>query len=202
MGQFILACSGEAFIADLGSGEYTAGYFGAERYTYACNSSLGHSVPIINGCLQEAGQAYKAVVQNVELTEEADVFELDIAGAYTVPHLRQLVRRFVWHKSEKPVLELVDTYAFTAEPQSIVERFVTRTEPLQESAGTIVVPGSNGQSLRIHYDQDAIHPVIVPSVYSDHFGVPTPWYAIDFSVKQPAETTVVSVRFEYIHESI
>ncbi|GJM76376.1 hypothetical protein HMSSN036_85920 [Paenibacillus macerans] len=62
LGHFILIAGRDTFAADLGSGEYTADYFGAGRYRYDCNGSQGHSVPIINGRHQAEGERHAAVV--------------------------------------------------------------------------------------------------------------------------------------------
>ncbi|MDF2837735.1 MAG: hypothetical protein K0Q63_3375, partial [Paenibacillus sp.] len=61
-GQFLLHADGEAYLADLGRGLYTKSYFGPERYTYWCNGSQGHSVPIVNGDYQAEGADRKAIV--------------------------------------------------------------------------------------------------------------------------------------------
>lgn len=60
VGSFLYLAGGEQLICDLGAGEYTAEYFGEGRYNILCNSSEGHSVPIINGGFQQAGAQYQA----------------------------------------------------------------------------------------------------------------------------------------------
>ena len=59
IGSFIYALGDHPLLTDLGAGEYTAQYFRDEtRYDYICCSSLGHNVPVINGCGQKAGREY------------------------------------------------------------------------------------------------------------------------------------------------
>src|SRR5699024_2563227 len=70
IGHFILQRNGEVFLKDLGSGLYNDAYFGKERYSFLCNGSQGHSVPIVNGQLQEAGRSKKASIHNVNLGDE------------------------------------------------------------------------------------------------------------------------------------
>ena len=60
VGSFLYLAEGEQVLCDLGAGEYTAEYFGAGRYGILCNSSEGHSVPIINGEFQQAGVQHRA----------------------------------------------------------------------------------------------------------------------------------------------
>ncbi|KAI7250671.1 hypothetical protein KC345_g11638, partial [Hortaea werneckii] len=110
LGHFILSGWGEVYATDLGSGEYTADYFGAGRYRYDCNGSQGHSVPIIDGRYQEAGRGFSSTVLYASAAAEKDELTLEMTQAYTVTGLQSLVRSLVWHKEERPRLELTDTY--------------------------------------------------------------------------------------------
>lgn len=56
IGSFIIADTSGQLIADIGCGEYTKDYFSDKRYDYLCNSSFGHSVPIVDGKPQKAGK--------------------------------------------------------------------------------------------------------------------------------------------------
>ncbi|MFP4974768.1 hypothetical protein ACE6ED_05125 [Paenibacillus sp. CN-4] len=67
VGHFILVRGGEAFLTDLGSGEYTSSYFGEKRYTFDCNGAQGHSLPIIDGMLQAEGAESAAVLLAAEV---------------------------------------------------------------------------------------------------------------------------------------
>ena len=60
VGSFLYYIGDEEIISDLGAGEYTKKYFGPERYEILCNSSRGHSVPVIEGKYQCAGREYGA----------------------------------------------------------------------------------------------------------------------------------------------
>ncbi|MCR4618183.1 MAG: heparinase II/III-family protein [Lachnospiraceae bacterium] len=60
VGSYILVLNGELICADLGRGEYCADYFGEKRYDFLCTSSLGHSVPAINGKGQNTGALCRA----------------------------------------------------------------------------------------------------------------------------------------------
>ena len=48
VGSIIVHVNGESVIAEIGRGRYTKDYFGPERYDHLANSSLGHSVPVVN----------------------------------------------------------------------------------------------------------------------------------------------------------
>lgn len=209
LGQFILYGAGHTFLADLGSGRYTREYFRPEtRYGILCNGSQGHSVPIVNGRFQEPGADYRAVVLEASLTDEADRFTLDLAGAYACPSLQRLERTFTWRKSERPELVLEDAYRFSAPPESVVERFITYDAPRLDEAGEGVVTlrgaGSQGNfnlqssdhpQLRIQFDPAAVRPVVTELVHVDHHGAEVPVYALDFSALAPGSDW--SVRFVF-----
>lgn len=60
VGSFIYLADEEFMVTDLGAGEYTKEYFWEGRYDILCNSSLGHSVPLIGGQKQRCGAEYGA----------------------------------------------------------------------------------------------------------------------------------------------
>ena len=67
-----LADDDPAFAADLGSGEYTAQYFGEGRYDYDCTGGQGHSIPLIGGRCQNPGAESAAVVLETYTGEDED----------------------------------------------------------------------------------------------------------------------------------
>jgi hypothetical protein len=202
VGQFILTAGGEAFLADLGCGEYTDRYFGPERYSYDCNGSQGHSVPIIDGQVQAAGAESAARGVQMSLGDDEDRFRLDLAPAYRLPQLSSLVRTFTWRKTETPLLVLEDSFEFASAPASIVERFVTQLEPRLEESGdalTIAAEGRRG-GLVIRYDAADVRPSISRHTFRDHFGRNAEWYAVDFTVLQPQAKHRVELNFQFVGE--
>jgi len=54
LGNFMFNYNGNNIFVDIGSQEYVKEYFRNEtRYGFLLASSLGHSVPVINGCTQK-----------------------------------------------------------------------------------------------------------------------------------------------------
>lgn len=91
IGSFLYLAAGEQFICDLGAGEYTGAYFGSERYEILCNSSEGHSVPIVNGDFQKEGKSYRTSVFEADGKGRT---KLEFAGAYGEDGvLHTLIRR-------------------------------------------------------------------------------------------------------------
>ncbi|QHW33984.1 hypothetical protein GZH47_26450 [Paenibacillus rhizovicinus] len=197
IGQFILTGDGEVFVCDLGSGEYTADYFGAGRYGYDCNGSQGHSVPVVDGKHQIAGRANAARDVTVSIGEKQDELMFDMADAYGLPQLESLQRRFVWRKSELPSLTLEDVYRFSSVPGAIVERIVSRIKPDLTLAGIVTLQSEEGRRLAIRYDAEQLRPSAENHTLADHFGRETDWHAIDFQVLAPRLEQRVQLTFQF-----
>ncbi len=113
LGHFILHANGNNLLIDLGHGLYTKDYFREGRYDILNNSSAGHSVPIINGVHQAAGEAYKAVwLEQSELPNgssgsngsngsNGSKLSLDLTDAYSESAgIHRYTRAFQWTCSE------------------------------------------------------------------------------------------------------
>jgi hypothetical protein len=195
VGHFIMHAQGDTFLADLGCGMYTQGYFGADRYSYLCNGSQGHSVPMINGRLQQEGTAHRAQVLGITVERDVERLQLDLTAAYGEDQLLQLIRSFTWYKTDQPVLLLEDTYQFAGIPDSIVERFITFMEP-DLTGDRLAIPGKE-QRLTIGYDHKALQPHVQKLAFTDHFGVVKDVYAIDFKLVRPASECKVQLCFQF-----
>ena len=131
IGSFIIADNVGQLLCDLGAGEYTKDYFNDKtRYNYLCNSSLGHSAPVIDGKGQFAGKGYfcdefkcggnrarvsfgNAYGENVKAAREVKLYDYKIV--------------------------LRDTFRFTDEkPHNVTERFVTAIEPTLTDDGILI----------------------------------------------------------------
>lgn len=201
VGNFILHVNGETLLTDLGMGEYTAQYFGAERYDILCNGSQGHSVPIIDGKYQKAGHEHGARIINVVNTEEKDVFELDIAAAYEHERLKSLIRSFTFERTPVVRLLLTDSYTFTQKPDAIIERFITKYKPDIETEGIVVIKG-NHAGVKMHYDSERLKCSISKVNFMSHRSVEEPVYLIDLSCQAAALEKYVCVRAVFDVEKI
>lgn len=198
LGQFILTGRGEVYAADLGSGEYTAGYFGDGRYEYDCNGSQGHSVPVINGRYQQAGREFSAAVLHAATGGAADKLTLDLTAAYEAEGLQSLIRTLVWHKEELPRLELIDKYSYAGVPESWTERFITWRKPEELSPGTVLLPGQESGGVKVTYDPAAVGLQINEHVYRDHFGQDQVWHSLDFQAVRPGSEGSYAFTFQFI----
>ena len=188
IGSFLYHIDGISFLDDLGGGEYTRDYFTDGRYTYFCNRSEGHSLPIINGQGQQAGRSYAGEVLRVE-TNGTDAFELELAGAYGLPGLDSLRRAFVFQKDAPFALTLTDTYQFTQRPQRIVERFICKAfaEVDLSKPGRAVI-AYEGQMVYLDYDPQKWQPTVWQEAFSNHAAQREDIPVIDFMSQDPGDT--------------
>ena len=178
IGSFTIFKGKENPLCDLGVGFYSQQYFHADtRYGFLCNSSAGHSVPIINGTLQKEGKAFCGSI----LSQDETHFAVDIAAAYPLPELKTLVRRI---EIGKRAITIRDTYSFSKQPDSIIERFITQLKPVQ-SGNTIQL----GQSV-LRFGDDVSY-TVSRDIHTYHDGTTSTVYLMDFTLKNPSGTTTV-----------
>jgi hypothetical protein len=195
IGHFILEGNSEVFFKDLGSGLYSKDYFSEKRYSFFCNGSQGHSVPIVNHQFQKAGAAKSADILHVSIGEEVDIFEMDIANAYEVESLQGLRRRFTWAKTNKPKLILEDVYSFAEQPDSIVERFITPVVVITKTDDGVILEGKN--KVRISYDTRKLKLETSMIPFINHFGKSENNLALDFIVLHPDRECTVELAFQF-----
>lgn len=175
IGSFVLLKNDELFLTDLGSGLYTRDYFSEGRYAIFCNSSLSHSVPIINGKEQLAGNQFKAC--NTKYDKSNNIIEMDISLAYNIEELSSLTRKI--SISHKTIL-LEDKIDFTGEELHITERFITKIQPIIKRDKVILYGIDN--FLTIQLSDLMISPDIKEFKHINHKGSTETVYAIDYDL--------------------
>ena len=186
VGSFHIFKNGKMTLADIGCGEYDRDYFGSLRYTYFCNTSASHNLPIINGTYQLPGRDHAA--KDVTLNESG--LKCDIAEAYGDPTLKSLVRDMSFN-AENGKLILTDSYEFTEAPSSVVERFVSFDEPKLET-GKILFGKDEISTLT--YDVNLLSASQSTEVYKNHSGILTTVYIVDLTVKKPAKKFALNIK--------
>ena len=175
IGTFMITTPEEIVLCDTGSGEYTRQYFDNRyRYDFLVNSSRGHSLPIINGSYQSFGTPKAVVLEHTD-----DTFEVNITSSYKDPTLKSLCRRYECYDGK---ITLTDSFEFSMKPESVVERFVSFTEPKKENGNIFV-----GKNTQILFDEKAFDSSISSEVYSGHGGSTAKLFFIDFKHKDPSE---------------
>ncbi len=172
VGSFLLAADCGQLLCDFGCGEYSRDYFDPQtRYTFLCNSSLGHSLPVINGKAQAAGCQYQGKI----LSHGNGSFRMDIAKAYDDPNIKHLERTL---SLKDNVFELYDHFAFNTKGNTVCERFVTMFKP-----------DWDGKTLKIHghtleFDK-SLTPMLSSEKLLDHYAAETTLYMVDFESVDP-----------------
>ncbi len=196
LGHFILHVGGESLLADLGAGMYTREYFGPQRYEQIHNSSLGHSVPVINGQPQGAGRDFHATVLEHEVQHDQLVFALDLTEAYDVATLRHFTRRFQWRSptDDAAQLEITDSFAFSEQPTSLEEGFISLHRPDMNS-GSVTWRGEHGAAT-LHYDAEQFSAAVEMIDSKDHDGQPITIYCTRLQAKQPQQEEQFTLTFD------
>lgn len=178
VGSFLISKNEKTTFTDPGGGEYTRQYFSAERYDLLACSSRGHSVPIINGENQVTGDTRATV-----FTEQEDEYAFSMEQAYEVKALEKLTRRF---KCLSDRVEITDSYRFSEEPTSVVERFVSLKEITLTEGGA-----KCGDSL-LTYDPEVVTATLTSEPLKRKT-VTLEVYMLDLTVKDPKTELEVKV---------
>lgn len=198
IGHFILQANKKILLRDLGSGLYTKDYFNENRYTYLCNSSKGHSVPIINHFYQEEGKDSYARLVNAYSDKKSDLFELDLTNAYRDSSLLNISRKFTWIKTEFPKLIMEDTFMFSVEPKSIIERFILPNVSVARCDDRISVKGES--CINIYFDSNDYEVSIQRDSFVNHFNKREDVLLLDLSLKKLSRNFRVYLEFEFSSE--
>jgi len=188
LGHFILHADGNNLLIDLGHGLYTKEYFGEGRYDVLNNSSAGHSVPVINGAYQAAGESYAAVwLQQTELPNGSE-FSLDLTGAYPASAgITRYTRGFQWTCSESEChLRLEDRFLFhhsSLAVHRIEERFISQLQPVL-SGGTVLWQCA-GTALTLQYNEQQFTATTQRIQHRDHADEPITVYITSLITENP-----------------
>ncbi|MDO5396416.1 MAG: heparinase II/III family protein [bacterium] len=173
VGSFILADKFGQVLCDIGCGEYTADYFDeSKRYGYLCNSSFGHSVPIIDGNGQLPGSERRCT----EFNCSDNYVELHFGNAYDS---EVDIKRELYLFRDR--LALSDSFLFSdGSRHSITERFISRIRPklkdgvIQIGSFRTNIPGSiSSQTIKGHGGEDI-------TVYFIDFEVKNSSFKVEF----------------------
>lgn len=151
VGSFVYACAGAVPVIDPGAEAYDRDTFGPRRYESAINSSLGHSVPRVDGHLQSAGPAARAQVLAACSDEAQEELGLDLTAAYPAGALRQLRRTF--HFDRRSARLTVRDAACFDRPAAFESAVITLEPCAPDGAGGLIL-GSGPQAVRLRAEAD------------------------------------------------
>lgn len=178
VGNFIVYKNGVEIIADLGSGEYDKAYFrGETRYKLVHCGSHGHSVPLVNGITQKEGLKFAA--KDVEIGEGG--IKMDIAPAYGDEDIHSIIREFSFDAANGRVT-ICDSFKLAEKPDSVIERFISRIQPILKDDGTVVI-GNEKASMTLKITEGTSSVSVYHTVEKDHGGKEFKVWYVDHAVK-------------------
>lgn len=156
VGHLIVHVQGESLLADIGRGRYTAAYFGSQRYEQLVNSALGHSVPVVNGQLQQAGSAYAATLLAHQTTDQQDMLHLELKELYPLATGLTTLQRRVTLQRQPPDgwVELVDQAQFAEQPGWLESALITLAA-VELTGEAVLIQGQRG-ALRITFAPEQV----------------------------------------------
>lgn len=163
VGSFVVTAEGGQIVAELGQPMYDRDYFSAKRYENLAASSLGHSVPIVNGAGQCAGKKYGGALS-------ADGLRVEFAGAYK--NCKKLVRTFKLREKSVRVSD-----EFSAD-DVLTERFVCLSPAAVEK-----ISSEEGLVPRVTEETYFTHGGAPAPVWLVDFDIPKGRSAAAFTVK-------------------
>lgn len=152
IGTYIVYADGDPLLVDVGPEAYSGKSFTNERYTLWTTRSVYHNAPLINGCEQAPGKAYRSTDEIAVTGKRFGSFTIDIAKAYPAEaEVKRWTRRCVLWRKEKRISfeENYELGSYKAPSEIVV---MTCAKPEVTRAGEITLP-FNGKVYRLSYDK-------------------------------------------------
>ena len=152
VGSYAVALGRETLAGDMGGPfSYPGDYFDAGAYKYKIKNSYGHPLPVVDGHLQQAGQAARGKILRAALGETADTCLLDLTAAYPPSAaLRRLTRRFVYDRSAQGSFAVEDR--FTAAAPIAFETALTTRAAWKALGPNLLELTAGGETLRVRIE--------------------------------------------------
>jgi hypothetical protein len=155
-GSVVVHYQGESFVTDLGKppGGYTEGYFDEDRYSrYLLVRSLGHSIPVVDGTEQAAGEEYAADVVDRTVGTDREQFVLELAGCYPIDSLKSLRRTITLQRGSPGQVSVQDAVNFSDQKKHTAASVVVSYSPIRCSEESAMIDGDGGR-VRLVPDPD------------------------------------------------
>lgn len=150
VGNFILYLNGKPLFFDLGTEEYTAKTFSADRFSLWYLQSGYHNCPVVNGIDQHDGKEFAASRAECSLTEDAASLALEISPAYPAKAgLAEWDRSFTLDRKAGTVA-ILDEWKLGA-PGSCAYHFMLACKPEMAGDGRLAF-SCGGETAYLDYD--------------------------------------------------
>ena len=124
IGAYAIGLDGEQPTGAAGATAYSAKTFSSARRTIRAINSWGHPVPLVDGQIQRDATKVHVRVLSTDLGEDADRIEIDLAPAYDVAGVQNLVRRLEHRRVGAESVVIEDRFAFDT-PRSFETAIIT-----------------------------------------------------------------------------
>ena len=198
IGSFIYHIDGDTLLADFGRASYSKAYSRPEtRYSFICNCSRGHSVPIVDGCYQMPGREHECTRFTLDYVNETYNITIDIKNAYDLPHLKSLVRNISFANDGSL---LVSDTCTADKPIAFKSRFVSYF-PIKMEEGKVLISGEK-VTVQLEYDMNKADVSFSEDSMQAHEdgdanGI-IPVYMVDFSAKHESINHEITVKISKV----
>ena len=137
-------------LIDPGREIYKRRTFSKDRYQSDVINSFGHSVPRIDGKLQQTGRSAVAKVVLTDFSDDEDRLVLDLDTAYPVEGLTKLRRTFVFSRAGRGSLSVTDQVEL--EQAKTFETALVTFSQWQRAAPNRLTIGSGDKAVSVEID--------------------------------------------------
>lgn len=204
IGNFVIYYQNQPVVIDLGRDTYTSQSFSNRRFELMNCRSAYHNVPIINGCEQKDGKAYRAIDAEHNSGDavqqgQSSSLALDIAKAYPERvHVNYWKRSLALNRMQDRV-EVTEQYSLDSLTDNQLV-LMTYGQPRLQGDGSILLQEGK---VRLTYDSQALAPSIEKVQMEDGI-MKTQWnnqvYRILLRMKQQASKGKLRYEFEKVKE--
>ncbi|MEI6603151.1 MAG: heparinase II/III family protein [Clostridia bacterium] len=153
VGNLIVYYNGIPILIDPGVEMYTAKTFSAHRYEIWTMQSSFHSLPEVNGRMQQNGLAYRASNVSYQSSQNKVTFSLDIAGSYPKEAgLLHWQRSFELKRQVDTEIIIREAFELTAATDQIVLNYMTLLDFEETIPGAITFALDDATSILFNYD--------------------------------------------------
>lgn len=152
VGNYMIFYNGLPVIIDVGVEEYRKETFSSDRYKIWTMQSQYHTLPTINGHMQQNGRAFASSQVHYRSDDQVMRFSLDIAGAYPeAAGVQSWVRTVALQRGQAVSVE--ESYVLDQVSGESSLNFITPYLPAIEANGTIRLTESSGAfSMKLSFD--------------------------------------------------
>jgi len=173
IGNFMVYADGKPVIIDAGVETYSAKTFSPQRYEMWTMQSAYHSLPTVNGVMQQAGKTFAARDVEYNADDASARLSLDIAAAYPPEAgLKSWTRSMTLNRGQD--VEIVDSYDLSRPAGELSLSLLTPCEVCLDTPGTIVLKETSMDGERssgaaqIHYDAGKLSVSVEDIVIEDN----------------------------------